>query len=207
MLKALKHCLLLITFVSAVAQQSDEITKPINTAKITDKTVDVNLNSDQDQDSDNNAKLTELCKEFFIDAAQLKLFDYLITSAITIAHELGHATAIKSLFNVHNSVQIHIGTNTPEKIPQLFSLGNMHFYKKFPWKCGLTKSGEISLENNRMAYQKMLRCIARAAGGMSGGTFMYSLLLAVTSYCAYCDNKELYEITLKSLINATSPFS
>jgi len=152
-LKALKYCLLLTTFISAVAQQVD-------------------ANNTQNQDLNTNHDLTKLCKEFFIDAAQIEGLELAIFSIDTISHELGHAIALKTLFNVHDPIQIHIGTRTPEETPQIFSLGNMHFYKTIPWKSGLTKSIAVSIKKSRTAYENIDSCIGTAAGGLSAAAFM-----------------------------------
>ncbi|MFH1253829.1 MAG: hypothetical protein V1646_00160 [bacterium] len=152
-------------------------------------------------------KLLELCKELFIDAAQIEGLELAIFSIDTISHELGHAIALKTLFDVHDPIKIHIGTRTPEETPQIFSLGNMYFYKTIPWKSGLTKSMAVSIKKSRTAYENIDSCIGTAAGGLSAAAFMYTLLSAITCYCAYSDNKKLSEIALKSFINGTSPFS
>lgn len=207
MLKSLKYYLLLITFFSAIAQPPDDVTNSIKESELVAETLCLDADSIQNQDSDVTNDLTELCKEFLIDAAQIEGLEVIIFSIATIAHELGHATAAKTLFDVHDPIQIHIGTRTPDKTPKLFSLGNMHFYKTIPLTEGLTKSMGISTKKNREPYENIDSGIRVAAGGLSAATFMYMLLSAITAYCAYCDNKELSEITLKSFINGSSSFS
>jgi hypothetical protein len=204
MLNALKYCLLLTTVVSVMAQQSVEITTPINPPEII---LDVNLNSEQAQDLENHDKLIELGKELLIDATQIEGLEVVIFSIATIIHELGHAVSAKSLFDVHDPIQIHIGTYTAEEAtPRLFSLGNMHFYKTIPWIRGRTE-WEAYVKQERNSYLKTNLAIEAAAGGISAAALMYFLLSAITWYCAYCDNKKLSEITLKSLINGASPFT
>ncbi len=207
MLNVLKYCLLLITFVSAVAQQSDDSKESIENSKIIAETLCIDTDNIQAQDLHINNDLTELCKEFFIDVAQIELLDFFIFSTATITHELGHAITLNALFDVHDPVQIHIGTRTPEENPLLFSLGNMHFYKTIPWRNGLTKSMEVSIKKNREIYRNIDSLIRAASGGLSAATMLYIFLSAITGYCAYCDNKKLSEVTLKSFINGASPFS
>lgn len=207
MLKTLKYYSLLITFVSVVAQQSDSSTDSIKESEAVAETLCIDANNIQNQNLAPNRDLTELCKEFIIDAAQIEGLELVIFPTATIAHELGHAITAKSLFNVPNTIQIHIGICTPEDTtPRLFSLDNMHFYKTIPWKRGFTKISTYT-KHGREDYEKIDDCIFTAAGGLSAASFMYILLSAITWYCAYCDNKKLSEITLKSLINGASPFT
>ena len=96
MLKALKYRLLLITFVSSFVQLSCCTT-----------------NSVKNSDIDN--ELIEECKELFIDVAQIEFIKGIINSIGVITHELGHVIAAKSLWDIDEPIQIHIGTRTPKK--------------------------------------------------------------------------------------------
>lgn len=206
MLRVLKHCLFLIFFVSVAAQQSDDLTNSIKESAPTAENLYTDVDNIKNQDSNADHALLEKCKELLIDAIQIEALELVVFAIDTITHELGHAIAAKSLFYVRDPIQIHIGTNTPETTPKLFSLGNMHFYKTIPWKKGLTKI-ITHTKRGREAYDKIDDCIFTSAGGMSAAAFMYILLSIITGYCAYCDNKSSSEIILKSLINAPSSFS
>ncbi len=206
MLKTLKYCLLLITFVSIGAQTPDDVTSSIKDAEFVDETSCADTNLVQNHTSNNNNEFKELCKEFLIDFAQIETLELAIFSMGTITHELGHAASAKSLFYLHKPIQIRIGTRTPETTPKLFSLGkNMHFYKTIPWTRGLTDFGDyVDVKQSKVAIYP---ATVTVAGGLSAAAFMYFLLSAITGYCAYCDNKKLSEITLKSFLNGASPFS
>ena len=205
MLRALKSCLFLIFFVSAVAQTSSDAIDPIKDLEFAKKMLNDEIH---DLEAGVNHDLAEKCKELFVDVAQIELLEFFIFPIAIIAHELGHATAAKTLFDVRNPIQIHIGTRTPESTPRLFSLGNMHFYKRIPWRRGLTDYGDnVYIKQNHIAYRYIYSGIRTAAGGMSAASLMYFLLSAITGYCAYCDNKKLSEITLKSFINGAGPFT
>ena len=202
-LKTLKYCLLLTIFTSAFAQQSDDLTNSIKKSEVVAETlcVDSGINNDLVD------KYKQLFKELFIDAAQIEGLELAIFSISTIVHELGHATTAKTLFDVRDPIQIHIGTYTAEEAtPRLFSLGNMHFYKTTPWIRGRTE-WEAYIKQEQKYSLKTNLAIEAAAGGLSSAAFMYFLLSAITWYCAYCDNKKLSEITLKSLINGAIPFT
>ncbi len=176
MLKTFKYCLLLIAFVSVVAQQPNDVTSST--------------------DSNSSYDLANLCREFLIDAAQIEGLEVIIFSIDTIAHELGHATASKTLFDVHDPIKIHIGKCTMEDTtPRLFSLGNMHFYKTIPWQSGITEFGKMYLKRNRLIYENLDLGVETAAGSLFAAALMYFLLSAITGYCAYCDNKKLSETT------------
>lgn len=208
MLKTFKYCLLLTTFISAIAQQPDDVTSLIKESKLVAENLCLDADGIQNQDSDVTNDLTDLCKEFFIDIAQIEGLEVIIFSTATIAHELGHATAAKTLFDLRSPIQIHIGTNTPKVTPKLFSLGNMHFYKTIPWIRGRTEYGDkVYIQKSQAAYQNIYSGIRTAAGGVSAAALMYFLLSAITGYCAYCDNKGLLEITLNSLINGAGSFT
>ncbi len=218
MLKRLKYCLLLITFASIGAQAPDDVTSSIKDAEFVDETLCADTDLVQTQTSNYKNEFKELSKEFLIDVAQIWLLEFLISSIATITHESGHAVAAKALLDVPNPIQIYIGTTTPETMPQrrLFSLDNMHFYNIFPWKRGITRVGrKRSIKQNHDAYENIELSIASAtelsiayvAGGLSTAAFMYTLLSTITGYCSYCDNKGLFEITLKSFINGASPFT
>lgn len=127
MLRVLKHCLFLIFFVSAVAQQPDDGTSSIKDSGPVAEALCIDAHDIQNQHSNDDNDLAEKFKEFLIDAAQIESLEFVIFSIATIIHELGHAVSAKSLFDVHDPIQIHIGTYTAEEAtPQLFSLGNMH---------------------------------------------------------------------------------
>jgi hypothetical protein len=208
MLKTLKYWLLLVIFASATAQQSDDSVTLIKDSEFADETLCIDTDNIQNQDGSNHAlteKYKDLFKELFTDIAQIETLELIVFSIATIIHELGHAAAAKSLFEVRDPIQIHIGTRTPETTPQLFSLGNMHFYKTIPWVRGLT--GFRYKKHGQAALQKTCLGFFTVAGGLSAAVFMYVLLAAIAAYCAHCDNKGLFEISLKSFINGSSPFS
>jgi hypothetical protein len=147
-------------------------------------------------------------KEFFVDLAQIAVLEFFIFSLGTIAHEVGHLIAAQHLLEVrpNEPIYIDIGTITPEKTPLLFSLGNMRFYKDLPWTKGQTWCPK-SVKKGSEAHENLYTGIVTIAGGVSGAAFLYSLLMLITAYCAYCDDKGLTEITLKSFNNAAHPFS
>lgn len=196
MLKALKHCLLLITFASAVAQKPDHDTGSIKYEKFVNEALFID---------GTNYNLTEKCKEFFTDVVHIETLELIVFSVATIIHELGHAVAAKSLFTVRDQIQIHIGTRTPKTTPRFFSLRNMHFYKTIPWVRGLTEFRYKKYDQGSL--EKICLGLFTAAGGLATATFMYVLLAAITAYCAHCDNKGLSEIILNGFINGASPFS
>jgi len=207
MLKTLKYYSLLIAFVSVVAQQPTVSTSSIEDTEFVDEASCMNDSANHSTDSNSSYDLANLCKEFLIDAAQIEGLEVIIFSIATIAHELGHATAAKTLFDLRSPIQIHIGTNTPKVTPKLFSLGNMHFYKTTPWIRGRTEYGDkVYIQKSQAAYQNIYSGIRTSAGGVSAATLMYTLLSTITGYCAYCDNKGLLEITLNSFVNGASPF-
>src|ERR1035437_45830 len=102
MLKALKYCLLLITFTSAFPQQSDNFTNLMKGLDIVAETSCMNTDNIQNQDSDATNDLTEkykdLLKELCIDIAQIETLELFLFPVATITHELGHAIAAESLF-------------------------------------------------------------------------------------------------------------
>lgn len=207
MLRALKPCCFLIFFGSAIAQPYDDVTNSIKESAPVAETLCIDTDNIQNQDIVTNHDLNSLCKEFLIDAAQIECMELVMFSIATIVHELGHAIAAKTLFDVHDPIQIHIGTYTAEEAtPLLFSLGNMHFYKTIPWIRGRTE-WEAYVKQEQNSSLKTNLAIEAAAGGLSAAALMYFLLSAITWYCAYCDNKKLSEITLESLINGASPFT
>lgn len=208
MLKTLKFCSVLITFVLVMADRSSyAVLNSIEDAGFGDEYL---LNNDDNNSSSDDHLIEECkepfikkCEELFIDVAQIEVLELIIFSISTITHELGHAIATESLFEGHDPMEIHIGTTTPEDDHEWFSLGNMHFYKTMPWIKGITKCrawGRADSLNTNLS-------IMTAAGGLSAAALMYGLLSAITGYCAYCDNKGLFEMTLKSFINGVSPFS
>jgi len=210
MLKALKYCLVLTTFISAIAQTPDDMTGTIQNSEIVEEAAIVDASSENNHVKDSTCDdldLTKQCKELFIDTAQTELLELVIFAMTLIIHELGHAVSTKLLFDTNDPIEMHIGTRTPETMPRLFSLGNMHFYKTIPWVRGLMTHGKMHAKHKWLAQKKIDRVISFAAGGLSAAALMYYLLVAMTGYCAYKDKKEKSEITLKSFINAASPFS
>ena len=197
MLKTLKYCFLLMTFVSAIAQSPDCNTNSIENSET------VSTGNIQEKTSND---IHDLIKDILIDVAEIEALELVVFSMTTIAHELGHAVTAKSLFESRKPIQIHIGTRTPQTTPKLFSLKNMHFYKAMPWTRGLTELNRL-FKQDQPSYNNIGLGTVFSAGGLSGAALMYILLSAVTGYCAHRDNKGLSEITLKSFINGSSPFS
>jgi hypothetical protein len=194
MLMASKYCLLLITFVSIITQAP--------------KAFCTNIDNNQNNCSSCCSNdPTEICKDLFIDLAQIEILNIIVFSLGTIFHELGHATATKYLFDVR-TVEVHIGTRTPDPKNRLFSLGNMHFYKTIPpWTRGLTTFGEINPKQGRKGCKDTDLAIRKAAGGLLSTPALYSLIVGITAFCTDRNNKGLPAIILKSFIDSVSPFS
>ena len=205
-LKKLIRCLFLATFLLISVKPCHNTTNSVDTLENVDDSLFVDLGKEQNNDSFISPDLTDWCKEFIIDIAQICAIEFFISSISTIAHESGHAIAAKSLFDVYDPIQIHIGTINPDSTSKLFSISNMHFYKNIPWKCGLTISRDLGIKTGRESCKNIDLGIKSIAGGMSASILMYLLLSTITGYCAYLDNKGLSEILLKSFINGSSPF-
>jgi hypothetical protein len=199
---------LFLLFFSSILAQSPEDAESTETDFTN---VDLNnLDSILKHTSDEKNEVVRLYNEFLIDVAQVEILEVFIISIATIIHEVGHAVVGNILFDVTGPAQIYIGTITPEKDPALFSLGNMHFYKEIPWKKGHVKWRKIRFKKSRAAYKKIDDAILSSAGGLSGASFMYILLTAISGYCAYrdkCENEESFKIIFKSFFNAFNPFS
>ena len=204
--KKLTHILFLAVFLLISVESCHNTTNSVDTLENVDDSLFVDLCKEQNNDSFISPDLTDWCKEFIIDIAQICAMEFFISSLATIAHESGHAIAAKSLFDVYDPIQIHIGTFNPNSTSKLFSINNMHFYKNIPWKRGLTISRDLGIKKDRKSYKNIDLGIKSIAGGMSASILMYILLSTITGYCAYLDNKGLSEILLKSFINGSSPF-
>jgi hypothetical protein len=144
--KRLKRYLSLAIFLLISVEPCHNAINSVATLENAEDSLLVDLGREQNNDSFISPDLTNWCKEFLIDIAQLYSIEFFISSMATIAHESGHAIAAKSLFDVYDPIQIHIGTTTPESTLILFSLGNMHFYKTIPWNRGQTEYGKAYIK-------------------------------------------------------------
>jgi len=66
MLKTLKYCLLLITFVSAIAQQSDDLTNSIKESEVVAEALCIDDSNIQAQDLVTRASCKSLTKKDFL---------------------------------------------------------------------------------------------------------------------------------------------
>jgi len=205
--KRLKRCLSLVIFLLISVEPFHSAINSVATLENVEDSLLADLGREENNNLFISHDLTSWCKEFLIDIAQIYAIEFFISSIATIAHESGHAIAAKSFFDVYDPIQIHIGTINPDSTAKLFSINNMHFYKDIPWKRGLTISRDLGIKTGRESYKNIDLGIKSIAGGMSASILMYLLLSTITGYCAYCDNKGLSEILLKSFINGSSPFS
>jgi hypothetical protein len=149
--------------------------------------------------------ITKVCKEFTIDAVELSLSALVVGALATIVHEWGHAIAGPMVFKKTKETQIHIGTSNSSADASLkwFSLGNMHFYKRFPWVDGQTEMWLQGAKHDKWVHEK--KAFYTAAGGVSVAAFLYSALIAMMAYCSYRDGKEA-GVLGTSWRKALSPF-
>lgn len=102
--KRLKRCLFLATFLLISMKPCHNAINSVDTLENVDDSLFVDLGKQQNNDSFISPDLTDWCKEFIIDIAQICAIEFFISSIATIAHESGHAIAAKSLFDVYDPI-------------------------------------------------------------------------------------------------------
>jgi len=147
-------------------------------------------------------------RELGINAAQVAGMMCLVGAAATITHEWGHAGTAMALLDLVQAPEVHIGTSTylmGDGDNKLFSIGNTHFYKTFPWFGGHTNYGRYRYRASDTSINTRLGIIT-AAGGATAALFLTGCLGAITTYCAYQKEQGLKLVLWKGFKNIASPF-
>lgn len=162
--------------------------------------------NEQSNNQTDELSIKSILRDLSIDAVELGASALIVGALATIVHEWGHVAAASTVFAMVNKPQVHIGTTNPEQDASLlwFSIGNTHFYKKFPWFTGHSQSPYAFADQDPWLREK--RMFHTAAGGMSAALFLYNALTSIMAYLSYCDDKALGEIIDTSCRRALSPF-
>lgn len=153
---------------------------------------------------ENNMSIDDILhrsKQSGVDAAQLIGLSFIIYGLATITHEWGHAIAATQLFELEGTPQIHIGDVRSATADELFSVGNMHFYKSL-WMQGRTNYGDIRIHEPI----NLRRGAVTAAGGLCAAAMLYGLLSVISTYAHFDGNKSLISTAITGLKNGVSPF-
>ncbi|MFA6264038.1 MAG: hypothetical protein WCW33_06215 [Candidatus Babeliales bacterium] len=230
MLKPLKYCCLLVSFVVAGAlgaQQPASVVSKNASEKMAQEMLIKFAQGKNDPSAVSKAFTTiiETCKEPSIDIAQLlpcAIFVYLLA---TIVHEYGHVGALNAFCKVEKPTEVYIGRARRQP---LFSIGHLHFMN-FPWIMGEVSNEKLlvvpscggagnnagqrydEVNNYRIrpgleSYNGLCEGIGRSAGGASAAALLYTCIALVCKYCTYVDGKPFPKITLKNVITGFSPF-